>query len=52
MLHDKFLVDKKEIARNWEVQDKLGRRIQISVDAGYTEKVADKPHKITLIARL
>jgi PAS domain S-box-containing protein len=52
MLHDKFLVDKKEIARNWEVQDKLGRRIQISVDAGYTDKLAGKPHNITLIARL
>lgn len=51
LLHDKFLQDKQEIAREWDVQRKDGSLIRISVDAGYTEKIDGKPHKITLISR-
>ncbi len=49
MLHDKFSQDKYEILRNWEVVNKSGERIKIQVDAGYTEKIDGKPHKITFV---
>jgi len=49
-LHDKFIRDKIEILRDWEVVTKSGKRIQISVDAGYSETILTKrPHKITFI---
>jgi PAS domain S-box-containing protein len=48
-LHDKFIQDKYEILRNWEVVNKTGARIKIQVDAGYTEKIDGKPHKITFV---
>ncbi len=48
-LHDKFIQDKYEILRNWEVVNKSGGRIKIQVDAGYTEKIDGKPHKITFV---
>ena len=48
-LHDKFIQDKYEILRNWEVVSKTGQRIKIQVDAGYTEKIDGKPHKITFV---
>ena len=49
VLHDKFIQDKYEILRNWEVVNKAGQRIKIQVDAGYTEKINGKPHKITFV---
>jgi len=50
ILHKKFLKDKMEIAREWEVVGEDGKRISISVDAGYSEDIFDKtPHKITFI---
>jgi len=48
-LHDKFIQDKYEILRNWEVVNKTGQKIKIQVDAGYTEKINGKPHKITFV---
>ncbi|MCC5921046.1 MAG: PAS domain-containing protein [Cyclobacteriaceae bacterium] len=49
-LHDKFLKDKKELAREWEVQGSDGNLIKISVDAGYSDKIFDQtPHKITFV---
>jgi PAS domain S-box-containing protein len=48
-LHDKFIQDKYEILRNWEVVNKAGERIKIQVDAGYTDKIDGKPHKITFV---
>jgi PAS domain S-box-containing protein len=48
-LHDKFIQDKYEILRNWEVVNKTGEKIKIQVDAGYTEKIDGKPHKITFV---
>jgi two-component system CheB/CheR fusion protein len=51
-LHDKFLRDKREISRNWTVQDKNGNEIEISVDTGYTEAIFDQtPHKITFVEK-
>ena len=38
-LHDKFMKDKREIARNWTVQTKNGP-IEISVDTAYTDKAS------------
>jgi len=50
ILHKKFLRDKVEIAREWEVVGENGKRISISVDSAYSEAIFDKtPHKITFI---
>lgn len=49
LLHDQFIENKFEILRNWEVVTKTGELIKIQVDAGYTEKINGKPHKITFI---
>lgn len=50
ILHKKFLRDKKEIAREWEVIGENGKRISISVDSAYSETIFDKtPHKLTFI---
>jgi len=50
ILHKKFLRDKKEIAREWEVVGEDGKRISISVDTAYSETIFDKtPHKITFV---
>lgn len=49
-LHQKFLRDKREIARKWEVENKEGKRLEISVDTAYSERLFDKtPHKITFV---
>jgi PAS domain S-box-containing protein len=51
-LHRKFLKDKKEISREWEVVRKNGERITISVDTGYSEHIlGGGPHKITFVHR-
>lgn len=50
ILHQKFLRDKQEIARTWQVQNKESQLIDISVDAAYSEDILDKtPHKITFV---
>lgn len=49
-LHDKFMKDKREIARNWTVQTKNGP-IEISVDTAYTDKAFGGPHKITFVSK-
>ena len=50
LLHQKFLRDKQEIARTWQVQNKDKSLINISVDAAYSEDILDQtPHKITFI---
>ncbi|TAE47643.1 MAG: PAS domain S-box protein, partial [Cytophagales bacterium] len=38
-LHDKFIEIQIEIFRTWEVVNKQGRKMSISVDAGYTDKI-------------
>ena len=49
-LHDKFIRDKSEIARNWQVVNKAGQGMEISVDTGYSEVIFDStPHKITFV---
>lgn len=48
-LHDQFIKNRYEILRHWEVVTKTKKKIKIQVDAGYTEKINNKPHKITFI---
>lgn len=51
-LHDKFIRDKSEVARNWIVVNKAGEPMEISVDTGYSEAIFDQtPHKITFVHR-
>lgn len=48
-LHDKFIEIQIEMMRDWEVLSKTGKRMRISVDAGFSEKINDAPHKITFV---
>jgi PAS domain S-box-containing protein len=48
-LHDKFIEIQIEMMRDWEVLSKTGKRMRISVDAGFSDKIQDVPHKITFV---
>jgi len=48
-LHDKFIEIQIEMMRDWEVLTKSGKRMKISVDAGFSDKIKDAPHKITFV---
>ncbi|HAI76029.1 MAG TPA: hypothetical protein DCM08_07235 [Microscillaceae bacterium] len=48
-LHEKFIEYQTELFRSWEIVDKQGRRIKISVDAGYSEKLINAPTKLTFV---
>ncbi len=48
-LHDDFIQDQKEISRIWEVKIKSGKIMRINVDARFTDKINDTPHKITFV---
>lgn len=50
-LHDKFMKDKREISREWQVQTKSGL-MNISVDTAYSDKIfGGGGHKITLVSK-
>jgi len=48
-LHDKFIEIQIEMMRDWEVLTKSGKRMRISVDAGFSDQINDAPHKITFV---
>lgn len=48
-LHEEFMDIQIEMMRDWEVVSKSGKRLRISVDAGYSEKIRNAPHKITFV---
>jgi PAS domain S-box-containing protein len=48
-LHDKFIEIQIEMMRDWEVLSKSGKRMRISVDAGFSDKINNAPHKITFV---
>jgi PAS domain S-box-containing protein len=48
-LHEKFIEIQIEMFRDWEVVNKSGKRMKIDVDAGFTDKINDAPHKITFV---
>jgi len=48
-LHDKFIEIQIEMMRDWEVLTKSGKRMKISVDAGFSDQINDGPHKITFV---
>ena len=48
-LHDKFIQDQREISRIWRVQSKTGKILHINVDARFTNKINQTPHKITFV---
>jgi PAS domain S-box-containing protein len=48
-LHEKFIEIQIEMFRDWEVVNKSGKRMKIDVDAGFTDKINDTPHKITFV---
>ena len=51
-LHDKFIKEKRELAKQWTVQRKNGELIEIEVDTGFSDQIFDKtPHKITFVQR-
>lgn len=51
-LHDKFIEIQVELFRTWQVQKKNGEIAQISVDAGYTDKISGRPYKLTFVQPL
>lgn len=50
-LHNKFIEIQEEIFRTWEVVNKSGEIIKISVDAGFTKKINGKPQKLTFVKK-
>ncbi|MFP4090104.1 MAG: PAS domain-containing protein [Cyclobacteriaceae bacterium] len=48
-LHDKFIEIQIEMMRDWVVLSKTGKRMKISVDAGFSDKINNEPHKITFV---
>lgn len=48
-LHDKFIEIQIEMMRDWEVLTKSGKKMKISVDAGFSDQINDEPHKITFV---
>lgn len=50
-LHDKFIQQGAEISRMWTVQGKDGTTMKIFADARYTDKLNNKPHKITFVEK-
>jgi len=48
-LHDKFIVNKREISRYWKVKTKAGKILDINVDARWTDQLENGPHKITFV---
>ncbi len=48
-LHDKFIEIQLEVFRTWEVVNKQGEKMKISVDAGFTDKINGEPHKLTFV---
>lgn len=51
LLHDKFMKDKREISRDWQVQTKSGL-MNISVDTAYSDEIfGGGGHKITLVSK-
>lgn len=52
-LHDKFIEDRYEIIRNWEVMRKDGTVLKIQADAGFSDKIfGGGAHKITFVKPL
>ncbi len=48
-LHEEFMDIQIEMIRDWEVVSKSGKRLKISVDADYSDKINNAPHKITFV---
>jgi PAS domain S-box-containing protein len=48
-MHDQFIEIQIEIFENFRVKDKFGNLVEIDVDAGYTEKINNRPHKLTFV---
>ena len=48
-LHDEFLKGGDEVAGEWEVMDKSGRRRQVLVTAGRVELADDTRYKVTTV---
>ncbi|MEM9675618.1 MAG: PAS domain-containing protein [Bacteroidota bacterium] len=48
-LHEEFMDIQIEMMRDWEVVSKSGKRLKISVDAGYSDKIKGAPHKVTFV---
>lgn len=48
-MHDEFIELQIEIFEEFAILNKKGERIKINVDAGFSDKVEGKPHKLTFI---
>lgn len=50
-LHDQFIEAQVEMFDRFRVVNKAGELVDIHVDAGFSDKILDSPHKITFIQR-
>ena len=48
-LHEEFIELQIEIFEKFEILNKKGQRVGINVDAGFSDKINGKPHKVTFI---
>ncbi len=51
-LHDEYIEKQKEISNIWEVVNKRGELMKINVDARFTDRIDDAPHKITFVEKM
>ncbi|MCU0394150.1 MAG: PAS domain-containing protein [Thermoflexibacter sp.] len=51
-LHDEYIEKQQEISNTWEVVNKKGELMKINVDARFTDKIGNQPHKITYVERM
>ncbi|WP_026999737.1 PAS domain-containing protein [Eisenibacter elegans] len=51
-LHEDFIASQREISRSWVVLNKAGKRMRITVDARFSDKLNKQPHKITFVELL
>ena len=48
-LHDNFMKQRFELMRSCIVVAKNGRKIQVTIDACYSDKILQAPHKVTFV---
>ncbi len=51
-LHDEYIEKQKEMLNMWEVVNKRGELMKINVDARFTDKIDNTPHKITFVQKV
>lgn len=51
-MHDEFIEVQIEIFEKFAIMGKSGEKISIDVDAGFSDKINGRPHKLTFIQKV